>query len=275
MDKATLVKDHLELASLYDNGKGVCWDTMVEASRVLSLTAPRVTVEQIKQARTVASFPPEVLRLFEKTGTNTNTRRRLIEAKVRVGWEAIVDRAKAMSPAKDSRERFAILSTLCGDGAKVSFRSMAPAELVNLYVAGLNNNRWKNAWQAGKELGCDRLLYRAIRVVNLPSAIAEHFPLDKISISLGERLIELVNLHGEEVLLGRMRNLAETCNHLTLKEKVARLSSKDRRVITEVRTRQARGKLIIEIHCDDKSGRLAARHSELLSILDTTIRTFI
>ena len=73
MEKATLVKDHIELAALYYNGKGIFWDTMSEASRVLSLTPPQVTVEQIKQAKTVASFPAEVLRLFAKTGTNTNT----------------------------------------------------------------------------------------------------------------------------------------------------------------------------------------------------------
>jgi len=274
MEKATLVKDHIELAALYYNGKGICWDTMSEASRVLSLTPPQVTVEQIKQAKTVASFPAEVLRLFAKTGTNTNTRRKLIGAKVRFGWEAIVDRAKLLSPAEDSRGRFEILSILCGEGPKVSFRGMTPAALVNMYQEGLNNKRWTNVYRAAKELGCNRMLYRALRVCNLQAAIVEHFPLDKMSVSQGEQLLGLVDLHGEEVLLSRIRALGGTYDQLLIKEKLARLRAVERSVVKEIVTRRTRGRLIIELHCDDKSGRLAARHRELVALLDTTIRTF-
>jgi len=276
MDKETLVRDHLALANLYSNGKGVWWKTIEEASKVLSLTEPRVSVQQIKQARAVAAFPAEVIRLFEKIGTNTYVRRKIIEAKECLGWPEVVRRASTLKPAITRAERLAILSILAGGKrTKKAFRGETPLALQKIYNEGLENGRWKNLSQASKELGfTSNFLYKAMDICKLPKPVTRCFPLDSISVYFGTELLKVVNLLGCAEFERRVRLVEENYQHLPYKAKLAKVKADTVSVVTEIKARHARGKLIIELHCDDKNGKLTSRQRELVSLIGTTINTF-
>jgi hypothetical protein len=276
MDKETLVKDHLQLAALYHNGKGVWWKTMEEASRVLSLTEPHVTVEQISQARKVAAYPAEVLRLFEKTGTNTYTRRKLLEAKGSLGWPEIVKRALALKPAETKTERLALLSILSGEERKVTaIRGVTPLALQKVYEEGLESGRWKNIKQASKEIGCNsKTLYRAMAICELPKTVTDYFPLNKISVYLGEDLINVLGFLGDAEFGKRVRSVEKDYPNLPYKSKLAKVKASKDSIVSTVKARRARGKLVIELHCEDKNGRLTERQQELVSVISKTISAF-
>ncbi|AME28699.1 hypothetical protein [Burkholderia sp. PAMC 26561] len=276
MDKETLVKDHLALANLYSNGKGVWWKTIEEASHVLSLTEPRVSAQQIKQARAVAAFPAEVIRLFEKSGTNTYVRRKIIEAKECLGWPEVVKRALTLKPAETRAERLTILSTLAGGKrSEKVFRGETPLALQKTYQKGLENGRWKNLSQASKELGfTSNSLYKAMDICKLRKPVTDHFPLDKISVYLGTELLKVMDLLGCAEFERRVSLLEENNQNLSFKAKLAKIRADTVSVVTEIKVRRARGKVIIELHCDDKNGKLTSRQRELVSLIGSTINAF-
>lgn len=257
MDKATIIARPLELANLYINGKGTLWNTLPEASRILSKTEPKVTLAQLKHAMTLSSFPPEILSLFSNVQLNTYTRKMLNSAKARFGIDVLVSRAASISPAVDDEERKWILRFLNGNGCS-EVKARSALSLVTEYRAGLVSNRWKNVNQASKQLELGGQLYQAIGVLSLPKNVLELFDVKTLSLAGGRKLAKLFAIYGTEGILDRATWLRRDVGILSNDQKLAILSQANPKSENGVvvKARRTRKKLILEFHCPDQNGDL-------------------
>ena len=276
MDKATLIAKPLELARLYDNGRGLLWHTLAEASHVLSKTEPKVTVAQLKHARSLQSLPPQILALFASVELNTYTRQRLLSAKAKYGVDNLIMKAAAVTPATDDEDRRRILKLLNDDGQHEARRLQVEA-LVREYQSGLASKRWKNINQASRTLGLRNQLYQAVAVSNLPRSVLELFETDTLSLAVGQKLAKLVAMYGANTLVQRATWTATRDCNLSNQQKLTILAagpSGGRPAIT-VKARRMRKKLVVEFHCPDETGSLSADLDALRSILNVSIATIL
>jgi hypothetical protein len=276
MDKATLIAKPLELARLYDNGKGLLWHTLAEASHVLSKTEPKVTMAQLKHARSLLSLPPQILALFAKVELNTYTRQRLLSAKAKYGVDNLIMKAAGIRPATDDEDRRRILRLLNDDGQH-EVRRLQVQSLVAEYRAGLASKRWKNINQASRQLGLRNQLYQAVAVSNLPRPILDLFEAGTLSLSAGKKLAKLVAMYGPNTLVERATWTAEKDCNLSNRQKLTILAASNsggRPAIT-VKARRMRKKLVVEFHCPDETGSLAADLDALRLILNVSIATIL
>ncbi|WP_438397000.1 hypothetical protein [Caballeronia sp. DA-9] len=275
MDTNKILKQPLALANLYANGKGTLWNTNPEAADFLSKTGSTVSLEQLKRATVVLNYPEVISNLFSHTGINTRTRRRLGTARKRFGVEALVEKAMTLRPARTEAERSNILAILNNEPTqKGLWEGVLPAELVRIYEEGLSSRRWDNPSQARKGMGVGTQLYKAIKIMQLPDAILDLFSVESLTFDLGRKLVNLVAIHGVEEIVRRATWSADPELPISNKQKIAELSEPGSGAATEVRTRRARGKIIVEFHIPDVDGVLTRKLPDLTSILNMSVAMF-
>ena len=276
MDKATIIAQPLELARLYVNGKGLLWNTLAEASRTLSKTEPKVTLAQLKHAKSLLSFPPQILSLFNEVGLNTYTRHRLVSARAKFGIENLLTKVATIAPAVDDEDRKRILKLLNDEGQR-EVRTLAAQSLVAEYQAGLVSKRWKNVHQASRQLGLRNQLYHAITILNLPKCVLELFETETLSLSVGRKLVRLVAMYGPDGIVKRATWAKGDDRNLPNSRKLAILcptNPRDKLGIV-VKARRMQKKLVVEFHCPDESGDLTANLDAFQLILHLSMATFL